>query len=156
MSSPGVSNGVWHVDSGAGMSITGDRNLFSDFQPSTHGPAVKFGDGVIQSSQGSGSIVLCSDQLPTPITLTNVLYIPYCPGNLLSVNSVAHSHHCKNSFDSTSCTASQASILWSFPASKDGVYKFASRPCECSELCTISKHDYSPAFFLLLITMVVS
>ena len=111
MSSPGVSNGVWHVDSGAGLSITGNRSLFSDFQPSSHGPAVKFGDGVVQSSKGSGSIVLCSDQLPTPITLTNVLYIPHCPVNLLSVNSVAHSHHCKIAFDASSCTAMQASSI---------------------------------------------
>ena len=54
---------------------------------------------MIQRSQGSGSIVLCSDQLPTPITLTNVLYIPPCPVNLLSVNAVAHSHHCSITFD---------------------------------------------------------
>ena len=27
----GTSDGVWHVDSGAGLSITGDRSLFSDF-----------------------------------------------------------------------------------------------------------------------------
>ena len=113
MSSPGVSNGVWHVDSGAGLSITGDKSLFCDFQPSSDGPAVKFGDGVIQSSKGSGSIVLGSDQLPTPITLTNVLYIPHCPVNLLSVHSVAHSHHCKITFDTSSCTATQASsVLW--------------------------------------------
>ena len=104
---------------------------------------------MIQSSQGSGSIVLCSDQLPTPITLTNVLYIPYCPVNLLSVNAVAHSHHCEISFDSTSCTATRASsILWSFPASSDGVYKFACMPCECSDFCSVSHNDYFPAFFL--------
>jgi len=122
----GTTAGVWHVDSGAGLSITGDRSLFSVFQPSSNGPAVQFGDGVIQCPQGSGTIVLCSDQLQTPITLTNVLHIPHCPVNLLLVNSVAHSHHFKISLDSTSCTATQASsILWSFPVSSDGVYKFA-------------------------------
>ena len=50
VSSPGTSGDVWHVDSGAGLSITGDRTHFSDYQPSADGPAVKFGDGVIQSS----------------------------------------------------------------------------------------------------------
>ena len=147
--SPGLSNGVWYVDSGAGLSITGDRKLFLDFIHSSDGPAVKFGDGVVQRSKGSGSIVLCSDKLPTPITLTNVLYIPHFPVNLLSVNAIAHSHHCTITFDRTSCIAMQASsVLWSFSASSDGVYKFASRPCECSELCTVSEHDYSPAFSL--------
>ena len=80
--------------------------------------------------------------------IENVLYIPHCPVNLLSVNAAAHSHHCTITFDKTSCTAMQASsVLWSFPASSDGV-KFASRPCECSELCTVSEHDFSPAFSL--------
>jgi len=145
----GTTEGVWHGDSGAGLSITGDRSLSSDFQPFSNGPAVKFGDGLIQRSQGSGSIVLCSDQLPTPITPTNVLYIPYCLVNLLSVNAVARFHHCKISFDSTSCTATQASsILWSFPASSDGVYKFACRPCECSDFCSVSDYDLFPAFSL--------
>ena len=93
--------------------------------------------------------MLCSDQSPTPVTLTNVLYIAYYPVNLLSVNAVAHSHHCKITFDSTSCTAKQASsILWSFPVTSDGVYKFASRPCECSDVCSASDHDYFPVFFL--------
>ena len=55
--SPGLSNGVWFVESGAGLSITGDHSLFFDFIHSSDGPAVKFGDGVIQRSQGSGSIV---------------------------------------------------------------------------------------------------
>ena len=56
--SPGLSNGVWFVDPGAGLSITGDQSLFLDFIHSSDGPAVKFGDGVIQRSKGSGSIVL--------------------------------------------------------------------------------------------------
>ena len=41
-----------------------------------------------------------------------------------------------------------SSVLWSFPASSYGVYQFASRPCECSGLCTVSEHDYFPAFSL--------
>ena len=111
------------------MSITGDLSLFTVYNASKNGPSVRFGDGVVQRSVGEGSIVLCSDWLPTSITLTNVLYIPHCPVNLLSVNAVAHAHHCKISFDSTSCTATQASsVLWSFPASSDGVHKFTCRP----------------------------
>ena len=69
------------------MSITGDLSLFTVYHASEDGPAVKFGDGVVQRTVVQGSIVLCSDWLPTSITLTDVLYIPHCPVNLLSVNA---------------------------------------------------------------------
>ena len=148
MCSPSLSEGVWHVDSGAGMSITGDRSLFTVFDVPLNLPSVRFGDGVVQRAVGKGSIELCSDWLPTPIILTNVLYIPHCPVNLLSVNAVAHSLHCKISFDSISCTATQgSSILWSFPASGDGVYKFACRPCYTTSGCSFGADNY-PAFAL--------
>ena len=46
-------------------------------------------------------------------------------------------------------TATQASsVLWSFPSSSDGVYKFACRPCECSDICPISDYEHFPAFSL--------
>ena len=92
--------------------------------------------------------MLCSDWLPTPITLTNVLYIPHCPVNLMSVNAVAHAHNCKISFDSLSCTATQgSSVLWSFPASSDGVYKFTCRPCHTPRGRLLSAVHY-PVFAL--------
>ena len=135
--SPGLSNGVWFVDSGAGLSITGDHSLFFDFIHSSDGLAVKFGDGVIQRSQCSGSIVLSSDKLPTSTDQCSLHPSLSCQSTVCQCSCPLpplHNHLC------TSCIATQASsVLWSFPASSDGVYKFASRPCECSELCTVSE-----------------
>jgi hypothetical protein len=96
---------------------------------------------------GTGSVQLCSDLINYPITLTDVLYIPHCPVNLLSVNAIALSHDCKVTFDRTSCIATRGtSLIWTFPASSDGVYKFACQSCTVSELCNTS--DSFPAFAL--------
>jgi hypothetical protein len=111
----------WHVDSGAGMNITGNLSLFSQFEEHADAPTVRFGDGVIQQALGWGTVSLCGAELDRPITLEKVLYIPGCPVNLLSVQSIAHSSDCTVSFTSTACTASQGStILWTIPASEQG------------------------------------
>ena len=96
---------------------------------------------------GTGSVQLCSDLINYPITLTDVLYIPHCPVNLLSVNAIALSHDCKVTFDRTSCIATRGtSLIWPFPASSDGVYKFACKSCTASDLHNIS--GSFPAFAL--------
>ena len=127
---------IWHVDSGAGMSITGNRSLFSQFTEHPNAPTVKFGNGVIQQAIGWGTVCLCSDELDMPITLDHVLYIPGCPVNLLSVQSVAHTSDCTVSFSSTACTAVRGStILWSIPATEQGVYTFTSEKCTDTLSC---------------------
>jgi len=131
-------NPVWHVDSGAGKSITGNRSLFSQLVMSKQLPSVKFGDGVIKQAKGSGSIVLCSELLIAPITLDNVLFIPNCPVNLLSVHAIARSLDCRVSFTSVECTAMKGhKVLWSFPASDNGTYHFTAQNCP---------HDSIPVF----------
>jgi hypothetical protein len=39
---------LWHVDSGAGMSITGNSSLFCQYEEQENAPTVKFGNGVIR------------------------------------------------------------------------------------------------------------
>eukprot|EP00798_Chlamydomonas_sp_ICE-L_P020381 gene20381-biopygen29147 len=45
------------------------------------------------------------------------------------------------------CPSQGSSILWSFPASSDGVYKFACRPCYTTSGCSFGADNY-PAFAL--------
>ena len=112
------------------MSITGNRSLFSQFNEHHNAPTVKFGCGTVQQALGWGTVCLTSSVLQQPVTLTKVLYIPGCPVNLISVQSVAYSSNCTVSFSSTACTAVRVStVLWSFPATSQGVYTFTSTSC---------------------------
>jgi hypothetical protein len=91
---------------------------------------VKFGDGVLKQALGSGSIVLGGPDLRSAITLTDVLYIPDCPVNLISVHAIATSLDCTVHFTSEYCTATRGSeTIWSVPASSTGVFHFNAFVC---------------------------
>eukprot|EP00798_Chlamydomonas_sp_ICE-L_P001700 gene1700-biopygen14531 len=116
---------IVHIDSGAGRCITGSQALFSTFQFVSNGPSVKFGDGVVQQATGIGTIVLSSRWLDAPITLTQYLYVPDCPVNLLSVSATARDLACVISFTSDTCHATIGPrTLWQIPVSPLGVYQF--------------------------------
>eukprot|EP00798_Chlamydomonas_sp_ICE-L_P003675 gene3675-biopygen21416 len=116
---------IVHIDSGAGRCITGSQALFSTFQLGSNGPSVKFGDGVVQQATGIGTIVLSSRWLDAPITLTQCLYVPDCPVNLLSVSATARDLACVISFTSDTCHATIGPrTLWQIPVSPLGVYQF--------------------------------
>lgn len=116
---------IVHIDSGAGRCITGSQALFSTFQFVSNGPSVKFGDGVVQQATGIGTIVLSSRWLDAPITLTQCLYVPDCPVNLLSVSATARDLACVISFTSDTCHATIGPrTLWQIPVSPLGVYQF--------------------------------
>eukprot|EP00798_Chlamydomonas_sp_ICE-L_P013354 gene13354-biopygen22482 len=116
---------IVHIDSGAGRCITGSQALFSTFQFVSNGPSVKFGDGVVQQATGIGTIVLSSRWLDAPITLTQCLYVPDCPVNLLSVSATARDLACVISFTSATCHATIGPrTLWQIPVSPLGVYQF--------------------------------
>ena len=111
VSSPDLA--IVHIDSGAGRSITGTQALFSSLEFVPNGPSVKFGDGVVQQATGIGTIVLRSTWLDAPITLTQCLFAPDCPVNLLSVSATARNLDCKIMFTSDTCLATIGSrILW--------------------------------------------
>ena len=121
---------VWYIDSGAGKPITGDQSLFSVYTPLPYPLYVKFGDGVLKQALGSGSIVLGGPDLRSAITLTDVLYIPDCPVNLISVHAIATSLDCTVHFTSEYCTATRDSeTIWSVPASSTGVFHFDAFVC---------------------------
>ena len=61
--------------------------------------------GHAKATRPGVAVVLCSDVLDSQSILEKVLYIPGCPVNLLSVQSIAHSSNCTVSFSSTACTA---------------------------------------------------
>ena len=122
-----VGGEIWHVDSAAGLCITGNRHLFSVFVASSTSPSIKFGDGVIQQAVGYGTIILCGTELRAPITLHNVLLVPNCPVNLLSVHALATSLDCSITFTSDLCIATSGSnVLWTIPSTDSGVYQFQS------------------------------
>lgn len=110
--------------------MTGDVTLFKSIRYQANCPSVRFGDGVVQQAVGIGTIELCNEWLEAPITIDNVLYIPNCPVNLLSVNATARSQGCIISFDADRCIATRGSrTLWTVPATTSGVYHFESVHC---------------------------
>jgi len=101
-------------------------------------PSVRFGDGVVQQATGVGTIFLASEWLTAPIVLTNVLYIPDCPVNLLSVHATAKSEDCVISFSEHTCVANKGTkTLWTVPASIGGVYHFLAHGCTVPALATV-------------------
>ena len=125
---------VWYLDSGASSSLTGDSSLFKSLRYKANCPSVRFGDGVIQQAVGIGTIELCNEWLEAPITIDNVLYIPNCPVNLLSVNATARSQGCTISFDASQCIASRGTTtFWKVLATTTGVYHFESVHCNAPE-----------------------
>ena len=139
----GCVEATWYLDSAASRSLTGDRSLFKTLRYKANCPSVRFGDGVIERAVGVGTIELCNEWLEAPITMPNVLYIPNCPVNLISVNATARSQGCKLVFDADMCVATKGTkILWSVPATTTGVYHFESRHCVPD--CALTAADPAP------------
>ncbi|KAK4386010.1 Retrovirus-related Pol polyprotein from transposon RE2 [Sesamum angolense] len=101
-SSPGTfiaSHGEsWMIDSGATSHLTGNRSSFLTFSTSPKFPPVRIADGSYSPISGSGTV------RPTDyLTLTNVLFAPKFPVNLLSVNHLTKTHNCSVTFYPSYC-----------------------------------------------------
>ncbi|KAL0286145.1 UNVERIFIED_CONTAM: Retrovirus-related Pol polyprotein from transposon RE1 [Sesamum angustifolium] len=101
-SSPGAfvaSHGKsWMLDSGATTHLTGNRSNFSNVSISHIFPPVRLVDGSYSPISGSGTIH------PTNhLTLTNVLFAPEFPVNLLSNSQLTQKHNCSVTFFPSYC-----------------------------------------------------
>lgn len=118
---------IWHVDSAAGKSLTGNRSIFTNALECSSVDAVQFGDGAVCKVSGCGPVKLCSDWIPGGLTLPSVLFVPDATVNLISVHDTATAHDCTIAFDARGCTALKGDrVLWSIPVSSGGVYHFQS------------------------------
>ncbi|KAL0309232.1 UNVERIFIED_CONTAM: hypothetical protein Sradi_5865500 [Sesamum radiatum] len=101
-SSPGVfiaSYGEsWVIDSGATSHLIGNRSFFSTFSTSPKFPPVCLADGSYSPISGSGTV-----QPTAYLTLTNVLFAPKFPDNLLSVSQLTKTHNCSVTFYPSYC-----------------------------------------------------
>ncbi|KAL0335244.1 UNVERIFIED_CONTAM: Retrovirus-related Pol polyprotein from transposon RE2 [Sesamum radiatum] len=88
----------WMIDSGATSHLTGNRSSFLTFSTSPKFPPVRIADGSYSPISGSGTV------RPTDyLTLTNVLFAPKFPVNLLSVNQLTKTHNCSVTFYPSYC-----------------------------------------------------
>ena len=118
---------IWHVDSAAGKSLTGNRSIFTNALECSSVDAVQFGDGAVCKVSGCGPVKLCSDWIPGGLILPSVLFVPDATVNLISVHDTATAHDCTIAFDARGCTALKGDrVLWSIPVSSGGVYHFQS------------------------------
>ncbi|KAL0439981.1 UNVERIFIED_CONTAM: Retrovirus-related Pol polyprotein from transposon RE2 [Sesamum latifolium] len=88
----------WMIDLGATTHLTSHRSHFSSLTTSHNSLPVRLADGSYSSTSGSGTV------RPTDhITLTNVLFAPKFPVNLLSVSQLTKKHNCSVTFFPSYC-----------------------------------------------------
>ncbi|KAL0341262.1 UNVERIFIED_CONTAM: Retrovirus-related Pol polyprotein from transposon RE1 [Sesamum radiatum] len=88
----------WMLDSGATTHLTDNRSNFSNLTQSHNFPPVRLADGSYSPISGSGTIN------PTNhLTLTNVLFAPEFPVNLLSISQLTQKHNCSVTFYPSYC-----------------------------------------------------
>ncbi|KAK4397606.1 Retrovirus-related Pol polyprotein from transposon RE2 [Sesamum angolense] len=88
----------WMLDSGATTHLTGNRSTFSNLTLSHKFPPIRLADGSYSPISGSGTIH------PTNhLTLTNVLFAPEFPVNLLSISQLTQQHNCSVTFFPSYC-----------------------------------------------------
>eukprot|EP00253_Pinus_taeda_P030066 PITA_30066 len=75
---------VWYLDSGASFHMTGDKNLFSALEEKDLKMCIEIGDDGRYSVSEVGTVAFQRDH-ETPLTLTNVMYVPGLKKNLVSV-----------------------------------------------------------------------
>ena len=91
---------TWILDSGASDHMTGNANIFSDFQSYTADEhhSVKIADGTSSNVKGLGSI-----RLNKNLTLDSVLYVPKLNCNLLSISKFTRDLNCETKFYPNMC-----------------------------------------------------
>lgn len=84
--------GPWIIDSGASDHISGNKNHFTTFTPTSNSSNVTLANGSQTAIKGIGNV-----QLPS-ISLDHVLFAPACPYNLVSVSKLTKSLDCSITF----------------------------------------------------------
>ncbi|KAK4385641.1 Retrovirus-related Pol polyprotein from transposon RE2 [Sesamum angolense] len=86
------------IDSGATSHLTGNRSHFLTLSTSPKFLPVRLADGSYSPISGSGTV-----QPTANLTLTNVLFAPKFPVNLLSVSQLTKTHNCSVTFYPSYC-----------------------------------------------------
>jgi len=111
------------MDSGAGKSLTGIKDLFLTLKPGNG--SVRFGDGKEFPIKGIGSVQLEMPGCAGNVVVHDVLYVPGADANLLSVHATAAGFDCQLVFDAQKCAVvKDGAVLWDIPASDGGTYTF--------------------------------
>ena len=94
----------WHIDSGAGRTITWEKAFFRTIAPLHTRTLVRFAGGDLAEATGVGTIPLRVPQLPGVIMLYDCLFVPKARVNLIGVLVVVQSElGCEFRFGRTGC-----------------------------------------------------
>lgn len=85
--------GPWALDTGASDHITGNKALLSSISTSGYLPTLTSASGTKTQARGIGTA-----QLLPSLSIDNVLYVPECPFNLISVKRLTESLDCAVTF----------------------------------------------------------
>ena len=83
----GPSTPLWYIDSGASRHMSGVQDLFSELVPRTNQQDIILGDDSVVRVAGTGHVVFQRES-GTPLTLTDVLYVPGLKKNLVSISCI--------------------------------------------------------------------
>jgi len=75
---------VWYLDNGASFHMSGDKNLFSTLEEKDLQIRIKMGDDGKYHVLGEGTVVFQREH-GSPLTLSNVMYVPGMKKNLVSI-----------------------------------------------------------------------
>jgi len=75
---------VWYLDNGASFHMTNDKNLFSTLEEKDLQMCIEMGDDGKYRVSGEGTVVFQREH-GSPLTLTNVKYVPSLKKNLVSI-----------------------------------------------------------------------
>jgi len=83
MAGTGV-GGVWYLDSGASFHMTGNRDLFNDFEEKYLKQSIEYRDDEGYRATGIGTVTF-QREFGSPLRITDVMYVPGLKKNLVSV-----------------------------------------------------------------------
>eukprot|EP00253_Pinus_taeda_P035315 PITA_35315 len=76
---------VWYLDSGASFHMLGDKNLFSTLEEKDLKARIEMGDDGKYCVSGRGTVMFQREN-GSPLTLSNVMYVPGLKKNLVSID----------------------------------------------------------------------
>lgn len=141
---------TWHVDSGAGRTLTGNRDLFmaGSLRSLTSPINVRFGGSLATvPAIAIGTITIRSALILGGLVLENALYVPQSYVNLIGVQVTCESLDCEIVFTAKKCKITRAGLgLCEIPANKGGTYTIDANSACVFRKCTQHKSTPQEAF----------
>lgn len=128
----------WYLDSGATTHMTGSRRMFQSLEMSNTGRTVLVANNNRMCVEGVGDVRLSLGTYDNKqaVVLKDVLYIPDCCVNLLSISTVIKNGY-KVIFQGESCTISDSDGLFAVAKMEDGMFVLqssAEKSFNCKEI----------------------